>query len=176
MKHKEYDLPFSGLKQGKHDFNYNIDKTFFDAFGFTEFNGANVRVTAVLNKMSTMMELEFQANGHINVNCDVTSEAYDEQITANLPLVIKFGEAYDDSDDEILVLPHGEHKLNVAQFIYEMVVLAVPQKRVHPGIADGSLDSAALDLLNELQPKAPSENEENNDPRWDELKKLLTDK
>jgi len=54
--------------------------------------------------------------------------------------------------------------------------LAVPQKRIHPGIEDGTLQSEVLDKLNELQPKEKRSNKEENDPRWDELKKLLTDK
>jgi len=57
-----------------------------------------------------------------------------------------------------------------------MLVLAVPQKRVHPGIADGTLKSEALEKLKELQPKEKRNETEENDPRWDELKKLLTDK
>jgi uncharacterized metal-binding protein YceD (DUF177 family) len=176
MKQKEYDIPFSGLKQGKHDFNFTIDNTFFDSFGYDEFNGAHIAVQLSLNKLSTMMELQFSAEGIVNVDCDVSSEPYDEPIASRLELLVKFGEAYDDGDDEILILPHGEHQLNVAQYIYEMLVLAVPQKRVHPGIADGSLQSAALERLQALQPKEEKREKEENDPRWDELKKLLTDK
>jgi uncharacterized metal-binding protein YceD (DUF177 family) len=176
MKQKEYDIPFSGLKQGRHDFNFTIDNTFFDSFGFEEFNGAQVALHLSLNKLSTMMELEFTAKGTVNVNCDVSNEPYEEPIEGELRLLVKFGEEYDDEDDEILILPHGEHKLNVAQYIYEMLVLAVPQKRVHPGIADGSLKSATLERLEALQPKEKKKEEKENDPRWDELKKLLTDK
>ena len=176
MKQKEYDIPFSGLKQGKHDFNFTIDNTFFDSFGYDEFNAAHIDLRMSLNKLSTMMELEFYAQGTVNVDCDVSSEPYDEPIAAELDLLVKFGEAYDDEDDEILILPHGEHKFNVAQYIYEMLVLAVPQKRVHPGVEDGSLKSAVLERLKALEPKEDKKEKQGNDPRWDELKKLLTDK
>ena len=176
MKQKEYTIPFSGLKQGKHNFNFEIDKTFFDSFGYDDFNDAKINVAVFLNKTSTMMELDFDASGTVNVACDITSEPYDQAIASELHLVVKFGDEYNDEDDEILIIPHGEHQLNVAQFIYEMSVLAVPQKRVHPGVADGTLESEVLDKLQELQPKEKEENKEENDPRWDELKKLLTDK
>jgi uncharacterized metal-binding protein YceD (DUF177 family) len=89
--------------------------------------------------------------------------------------VVKFGEHYDDDNDEVLILPHGEHQLNVAQYIYEMMVLAVPSKKVHPGIEDGTLKSDILEKLDELSPENKKEIEET-DPRWDELKKLLIDK
>lgn len=176
MKQKEFNIPFSGLKQGKHHFNYQIDNTFFDSFGYDEFNDANIALDVVLHKTSTMLELDFEAAGTVNVDCDITSEPFDQPITAALHLVVKFGEEYNDEDDDILILPHGEHQLNVAQYIYEMVVLAVPQKRVHPGIEDGTLKSEALEKLQELQPKEKRSDKEESDPRWDELKKLLTDK
>ncbi|UWX54866.1 DUF177 domain-containing protein [Maribacter litopenaei] len=176
MKQKEYTIPFSGLKQGKHDFKYEIDNKFFESFGYDEFNEVAVDLTVVLNKTSTMLELDFEATGTVNVDCDLTSEPYDQSIEGSMELVVKFGEEYDDDDDEILILPHGEHQINVAQYIYEMIILAVPQKRVHPGIADGTLKSEALERLQELQPKDKKKDNNESDPRWDELKKLLTDK
>ena len=176
MKLKEFFIPFSGLRLGKHKFVYEIDDAFFESFDYQEFNGASVNISAVLEKMSTMMELEMKATGTINVDCDLTGESYDQPIDSDLKLVVKFGEEYNDEDDEILIIPHGEHQFNIAQYIYEMLVLAVPQKRVHPGVEDGTLKSDILDKLEELQPKEQKGPSEKTDPRWDDLKKLLTDK
>lgn len=176
MKLKEFFIPFSGLKLGKHEFGYKIDNTFFESFDYQEFNDAAVNLTAILDKMNNMMELEIEADGTVNVDCDLTGEPFDQSISSHLHLVIKFGEEYNDENDEILILPHGEYQLNIAQYVYEMLVLAVPQKRVHPGVLDGSLQSEILDKLEELQPKEIKEDSDNTDPRWDDLKKLLTDK
>ncbi len=176
MKHKEFSIPFSGLKQGKHTFEFTINNTFFESFEYHEFNSAQLNVSLVLNRMSTMLELEMETTGTVNVNCDITSEAYDQDIAASLELVVKFGDVYNDENDEILVIPHGEHQVNVAQYVYEMVVLAVPAKRLHPGVLDGTLESEAIDKLRELQPKEMKDNKGDTDPRWDALKKLLTDK
>lgn len=176
MKLKEFNIPFSGLKLGKHEFVYEIENAFFESFDYQEFNGASIHIKAILEKMGTMMELKIKAKGTVNVDCDLTGEAYDQPISSDLHLVVKFGEEYNDEDDEILIIPHGEHQFNIAQYIYEMLVLAVPQKRVHPGIADGTLKSDILDKLEELQPKEEKEQTDKTDPRWDDLKKLLTDK
>jgi len=81
-----------------------------------------------------------------------------------------------DANDEILIIPHGEFQINIAQYAYEMLVLSVPQKKTHPGVLDGTLKSKVLDRLEELQPKETKEDKEDIDPRWDALKKLLTDK
>lgn len=170
MKLKEFFIPFSGLKLGKHKFVYEIDDAFFESFDYQEFNGVSVHISAVLEKMSTMMELQIEAEGTINVDCDLTGEPFDQPIDSSLKLVVKFGEEYNDEDDEILIIPHGEHQFNIAQYIYEMLVLAVPQKRVHPGVEDGTLQSDILDKLEELQPKEHTKSSEKTDPRWDDLK------
>lgn len=176
MMPKEFVIPFSGLKLGKHTFGYKIKNTFFEAFGYKEFNSATISVNAILNKMNNMMELELAAAGNVNVDCDITGEPFDQSITSKLGLVIKFGEEFNDESDEFLILPHGEHQFNIAQYIYEMLVLSVPQKRVHPGVLDGTLKSEVLDKLEKLRPKEVKERLESTDPRWDNLKKLLTDK
>lgn len=173
MKQKEFIIPFSGLKQGKHEFNFIIENKFFESFGYDEFNDVNIELLVIMNKTSTMLEFEFSAEGNVNVDCDSTSEPYNQKITSELELVVKFGDEYNDENDELLVIPYREHQVNIAQYVYEMLVLAVPQKRIHPGIKDGTLKSEVLEKLKELQPK---ETKEENDPRWDALKKLLTDK
>lgn len=172
---KEYDIPFAGLKEGKHQFQYEINNGFFEIFEYQEFNGANVQVTVAFQKKSNMLEIAFSAKGSVNVNCDLSNEPYDQSLKGKLDLVVKFGEVFNDESDELLILPHGEHTINVAQYIYEMIVLAVPAKRVHPGIKDGSLNSDILKKLKEFSPKETQQNN-NTDPRWDTLKKLLTDK
>lgn len=176
---KDFLIPFVGLKQGKHQFEYQIDKTFFEAYNFDEYNDVAVKVDLVLDKKSTMLELAFKHKGTINVPCDLTGEDFDLPIKGKLNLIVKFGDTFNNENDELLVLPHGEFQVNVAQYIYEMIVLSVPSKRVHPGVKDGTLQSEAITKLNELAPKEQieqKEEEENTDPRWDKLKQLLTDK
>lgn len=178
-KMKAYSISFTGLKVGMHHFDYQIDNSFFEDLDYHEFNGADVNVDLNFEKKSTLLELEFEAAGHVNVNCDLTNESFEQAINAALKLVVKFGEDYNDDNDEILILPHSEHELNVAQYIYEMIVLAMPIKKVHPGVEDGSLQSDILERLKDLSPETNSIKEENKDyqdPRWDTLKKLLTDK
>lgn len=174
---KEYTIPFVGLKQGTHHFEYKIDNTFFKHFEYDEFNTANVTVTLAFEKKLTLLELHFEAEGIVNVNCDISNEPYNQAINDQLNLVVKFGEAYNDENIDILILPHGAYEINIAQYIYELIVLAVPTKRTHPGIADGTLNSDILQKLEELNPNQDNTTTtEATDPRWDGLKKLLTDK
>ena len=132
----------------------------------------------VLNKKATLLELHFEVSGTVNVNCDITNELYDQDIINDFDLVVKFGDEYNNENEDILIIPHSEYEINVAQYIYELIVLTVPTKLVHPGILDGTLDSEILKKLEELSPKDLGTKKDNEeiDPRWNTLKKLLTDK
>ena len=175
---KEFLIPFAGLKQGKHQFEFEINKTFFDGFDFDEYNDVNIKVNLVLEKKSTMLELGFKHKGTVNVPCDITTEDFDLPVKGKLELIVKFGDEYNNDNDELLILQHGEFQLDVSQYIYEMIVLSVPLKRIHPGVKDGTVAPDVLNKLNELAPheEQTEEEEKTTDPRWDGLKKLLTDK
>lgn len=175
---KEYFIPFVGLKLGKHQFDYSINNTFFNFYNYEEFNNVNVKVNVTLDKKTTFLELLFKHSGTVNVPCDITNEPFDLPIKGKLKLVVKFGDEFNDDNEEMLILPHGEYQINIAQYIYEMIVLSVPFKRLHPGLKDGSISLEALNTLEKLSPKEKKikENNKNTDPRWDSLKKLITDK
>ena len=176
---KAYDIQFVGLKLGKHIYDYEINQTFFEYFEFDEFNTINVNLNIHLEKKTTLLELNFSGNGSVNINCDVSNEPYDQPINFNFNLVVKFGQEYNNENDSILIIPHGSYEINIAQYIYELIVLSIPQKRIHPGVEDGTLNSEILRKLEDLSPNADLKDESSSsdvDPRWNKLKKLLTDK
>ncbi|WP_293870423.1 DUF177 domain-containing protein [Flavobacterium sp.] len=184
----EFLIPFLGLKLGKHQFEFKINKKFFDEFSFDEFESYDVTVNVVLDKKTTMLEINFKHIGTVNVPCDLTGEQFDLPIKGKIKLVVQFGEEFNNDNDELLILPHGEYQIDLSQYIYEMIVLSVPLKRVHPGVKDETLQNETLQKLNELQVKGSSyseqakqikeevKKEDDIDPRWDKLKQLLTDK
>ena len=176
---KEFLIPFAGLKLGKHHFEYQISNAFFEIFDYHEFNNSNIKANVVLEKKNTMLELAFKHKGTVNVACDMTNEEFDLPIKGNMKLIVRFGEAFNNDNEELLILPHGEFQIDIAQYIYEMIVLSIPLRRIHPGVKDGSLNTEALKKLKELtikELKKEHKKEENTDPRWDKLKQLLTDK
>lgn len=173
---KEFLIPFVGLKLGKHRFDYQINNTFFQEFEYHQFEGVDVKVDLVLEKKQTILELTFKHSGTVNVPCDLTGEFFDLPVKGKLNLVVQFGEEYNDDNEELLILPHGEYQINVAQYIYEMIILSVPVKRIHTGVKDGSIDISNYEkYITYEQPKEEKEQEET-DPRWAKLKDLLNDK
>jgi len=167
-----YVISFRGLKEGKHQFEYKIDNKFFEVYQYEDILDADVIVRLEFIKKSTLLEIDFDIKGVVKLACDVTNELYQQPIDGNYNLTVKFGDEYNDENENILIISHDAYELDISQFIFEIIVLALPTKRIHPGVLDGTLKSDILDKLEELKPK-----ENNNiDPRWDTLKGLLTDK
>ena len=168
----EFLISFIGLKEGIHRFDFKIDNKFFEGFKFLDFQNVEIQVDLVFEKKSTLLELNFSAKGKVTVPCDITTELFKLPIDTVFRLVVKFGSDENLNNDEILILPHGSYEIQVAQYIFEMIVLSVPLKKVHPGIAEGTLKSEILEKLKDLQPQEKSLLDET-DPRWDKLKDLL---
>ena len=164
-----HKIEFAGLKVGKHQFNFELNKEFFENFSFFDFNNIHLCVDVDLTKKSTLLELNFHVKGSVNVNCDMTNEPFDMPFNKEDFLVVKFGQEYNDEDNEILVLPYGEHKVILDQYLYELVILSLPRKRVHPGVEDGTLESEIIKILDELKPSGLALE---SDPRWEKLKKI----
>ena len=176
---KEFTIPFVGLKLGQHSFHFEITNSFFEHFEYDEFNATAIKLTALLDKKTTLLEFTLSFEGTVNVQCDITNEPFNQDISGTYHFVVKFGEAYNDENEDLLIIPHGSYEVNIQQYIYESIVLSLPSRLIHPGIEDGSLKSDILDKLEELSPKQSNETIDEGaevDPRWDELKKLLTDK
>jgi len=177
---KKFTIPFVGLKLGEHRFDYIISKSFFEYFEYEDFNDVTINLEVLLNKKNTMLEFTLLFKGFINVNCDVTNEPYNQDVSGKFHFVVNFGDEFNNENEELIIIPHGSYEINIQQYIYESIVLAIPTRRIHPGIEDGTLESDILTKLEELSPdhseEILDEKDKTTDPRWDELKKLLTDK
>jgi len=168
---KEFNISFTGLKLGKHQFEYKIDNTFFECFQYHEFENADIKINLDFEKKHNMFNVVFNSEGVVTVACDMTNEPFDLEIKGNLPLIVRFGEEYNADNDEILIIPQNQFQLDISHLIYEMIILSLPVKRVHPGVEDGTLQSEVLKKLEEYKTK-----EDTIDPRWEKLKELQSNK
>ena len=166
-KLRNYDVSFSGLKTGKHQFKFEIEKTFFQLFDTEqEFTNPKISVDVFLEKHTTFLEFVIKINGTVQLVCDITNEDFDHSVENEIKVLVKFGEEYDDSEEDVITIPANDHAFNVAQLIYEIVALSIPMKKVSPNVSDEDLE-----ILEKFRPKEVEE-EEKSDPRWDALKKL----
>jgi len=164
-------VKFSGLKEGVHNFNFDIGNKFFESFEYDDFLDVDIVAQLKLEKKKNILNLNFLFLGKVKVPCDLTTEPFYIDINTDYSVIVKFAENKDSADDKIIFLSTGASHIDVSTIIFETIVLETPQKRVHPGIEDGSLKSEMLEKLEDLKPKEIFLNKR--DPRWDKLKELL---
>jgi len=168
---RTYTIPLSGLKEGQHTFDFEIDKTFFEQFDESEVKEGSLVANVVLEKRSTHLDLIISISGNVRICCDRCLEMFFQPVDCENRLLVKFGKTIEDIDPDILSLPVGENELDLQQHFYEFIILALPIKRVHPvdNKGNSTCDPEMLKKLEELI----VEEETDIDPRWDELKKLM---
>lgn len=170
-KLSNYNVAFKGLGLGTHEFDYQIDKKFFDYFDGGIADDGNVSVKLMLEKESSLMILRFIINGMVRVQCDRCLELYDQPVKSKNHVIVKFGEeSFDEGDDLIWVSP-ADHQINVAKLIYDFIILSIPVRQIHPDDRNGNstCDPEMLERLKNLS--VPDQ--QNQTDRWNVLKKLL---
>ena len=168
---KTYSIPFTGLKLGKHDFDYEISSTFFDEFEYSLVKKAELKCHIEMEKQETMLILDFHIKGSIGLTCDKCLSEFPYQVDIREQQIAKFGEEDIDDKEEIITLTKNDHEINVAGLIYEYVNVAMPFISVCSD--EGKMpycDKEMLDRLNALS--AGDDQDDKDDPRWDALKNI----
>ena len=164
-----------------------IDNLFFAHIDGPEVQKGKVNVELTVKKTSRAFELSFQTEGIVWVPCDRCLDEMEQPVTSSDKLMVKFGHEYAEEGDNLIVIPEEEGEINVAWFMYEFIALAIPMKHVH---APGKCNKAVTSKLNKhLRTSGDDdaeesfgagedivvedEAEEQIDPRWNELKKIL---
>lgn len=167
---RNYNIAFSGLKTGKHDFKFEINQEFFDLFETEqEFFNPKTDVNDHLDKHTTFLEFYINISGTVQLICDISNEEFSQNIENELKILVKFGEEYDDSNEDIITIPQKDSEFNIANLVYEAVVLSIPMKKVAPSARD---NDEYEKLLEKFSPKTIEEEDQSIDPRWEALKKL----
>ena len=167
---RTYSIPFTGLKPGKHDFEYEITNAFFDEFEYSLVKKAELKCSVELEKQETMLILNFHITGKIDLTCDKCLAEYPQQVDINEQQIAKFSEEEVD-EDEIITLTKNDHEINIAGLIYEYVNVAAPFIAVCGDEGNTPYcDKEMIARLNELS--ADGGQDDKTDPRWDALKKI----
>lgn len=173
---KQFSIPFTGLKLGKHQFDFEVDKSFFDAFEYSLVKDGALKIDLELDKQETMLILHFHIVGTIQLNCDKCLAEFGQPIEINERQIVKFAEDELESDDlEIIVLNRKESEIDVSEMIYEFINVAIPYiNNCEQAGTDQKCDPEMIATLEKLASGSAETEEEqqNDDPRWAALKKL----
>lgn len=180
---RQYDIDIFKLEDGEHFQELEVNDEFFASFNYGLIEKGQAHVALTIQKSATMLTIEFAVKGHVELICDRSLEPFDQPIELKERLIVKYGEEEEELDDDLLIITQNTQKINVAQFIYEIIGISLPMKKIHPDYLDEE-DEDEFDDLSEgrlvyssMADEQDNEEEENSkedqtDPRWAILKNL----
>jgi uncharacterized metal-binding protein YceD (DUF177 family) len=168
-----FTIPLKGLKAGRYDFDFKIDNEFFEKFEESEIKEGVLSAAVEMDKVASHLDLIVKISGTVMISCDRCLEMFSHTINCENRLIVKSENDVSGDDTDIIYLSVDEYELNLVQHLYEFIHLALPIRRVHPADNDGKsgCNPEMIERLNELL--IDEEKQNNTDPRWDELKKLM---
>ncbi|HOZ69590.1 MAG TPA: DUF177 domain-containing protein [Chitinophagaceae bacterium] len=178
-RRREFEIAFVGLKPGVHEYNYEINDRFFEAFQQQDFRNCKANVKLHFDKKSSFMLLKFEIGGSLEVTCDrcnneLPLELWDE-FNITVKMVEEPGLMNDQEEDpDVYYISRGESHLDVAEWIYEFINLSLPmQKTCDFEKMDGPhCNKAALEMLKKLEAEEAEAREQKENPIWKGLEKF----
>jgi uncharacterized metal-binding protein YceD (DUF177 family) len=174
-EHNRYNIDIYGLEDKSYEFDYEPGSEFFEQMPQDLIQKGNFKVHLVLEKSSTMIQLRFTIEGTAELVCDRSLEVFDEPVDTAGKIILKFGDHDEEITEEISIINRNRTRINVASYIFELIALALPMKKIHPDLRaqdqEGEADSETLIYSSESQESEVSEADKV-DPRWEALNKL----
>ncbi len=166
--YSQFIIPVTGLKPGSHQFDFEIDDSFFENFEYSEIRNGGIHLHLVIEKEENLLVFHFDFKGHVRVPCDRCYEPFDLPIGGKERLILKFGHDFHEESEEVQVVPIGENHFDISPFIYEYIHLSLPVRRVHPEneLGENTCDAGIIERLENLATSSEP------DPRWEVLLKL----
>jgi len=183
---KNYNIDVIKLKEGKHDFTFPVDREFFENFEAEEFlHGGKLQAKICINKLTSLIEATFEIEGDVNLTCDRSLETFNFPLYTSEKVIYKYGLEEIEVTEDVFMITRDTPNINVAQLIYEFILLAIPAKKIHPDFLD-EMDEEDFEGEGELvyisdeefggnlieEREDSNDSEEKTDPRWEILKKL----
>lgn len=164
----QYSVEIASLELGNHQFNFQIKKTFFDDLAYSELEDGDFSVKLKIEKKERMLLLNFDISGIVHVNCDRCTDNLDITVKTQHQLILKYGSTHEDDEDDVVFIRESENEFNIASFVYEFIILALPYKLVHGD------DENGVSFCNKEFMKTFSIYQSNasNDDRWEKLKNM----
>lgn len=137
-----YKIAFRGLSQGVHHYEFPVDGALFAAFENEDILAAEGVATVDLDRSETQLRCSVRIEAEVVVPCDRCLADCTLPIDYEGELMVKFSDSIDEYDGEVLWLHPSEKEVDLAQYIYESIILELPYQRVH---ADGECDPEMIE-------------------------------
>lgn len=169
----EFTIPIEGLREGIHEFDFQIDNSFFAQFEESMIKKGSFAVKLYFDKRPDMLVLTFDISGSFQTECDRCLVAIDLPIKESQQLLVKYADQASEQD-EVVYISRETKLINVAKFTYEFICLSVPMVKVYDCEAEEAppCNDEILSFLEIEEQETPAAEEEKDNPIWDALKDL----
>ena len=171
---KQYEIPIFGLENKRYEYDFESDNAFFGALEQEMITKGNSHTHLTLNKSETMIRLDFQIKGTVELTCDRSLDLYDEPIDIERLLLLKFSDHNEELTDEIELIERNTHSINIGRYIFEFIATSLPMKKLHPRFRDEDEQDEDSDgkVIYTSETNDESTEDDPIDPRWAALRKL----
>jgi uncharacterized metal-binding protein YceD (DUF177 family) len=173
---RTFEIAFVGLKPGIHEFNYVVDDKFFVEKGSPDFTSCQANIKLQLDKKSGFMLLKFEIGGKADSTCDRCGNPFPLDIWDEFNMLVKLVENPDEMNDQeedpdVCYISRTESHIDVANWIYEFVLLSLPlQKMCSPEEMGGP--KCNKEVLEKLKAMEVKEEENNANQLWKGLEQF----
>jgi uncharacterized metal-binding protein YceD (DUF177 family) len=175
---QRYTIAYKGLGPGSHHFDFEVTGDFFQRHEGSGIKDGSAKVEVELEKKGLMLSVRTHITGFVTVACDRCLEDCELPVDFHGKLIVKFSEEEIPFDGEVMWVNPADSLLDLEQYIYESIVLALPFRRVHPEDVHGT-PLCNPEMLAKFRIVSEEEFEEliaekpvEEDPRWAKLKEL----
>ncbi len=167
-------IRLSGLKPGRYDHGFTLEKEFFEAFGNEEIRDGKVQIEAILEKTERVTTVKITLHGEVTTLCDRCLGEMTVPIEGEERLVLHFSDTEESDDENVAILPEGANEIDLSQWLYEYVAVRIPLQHSHE---EGECDPETVRYI-KSEEELQQEKEENGevDPRWEALRGLKGEK
>lgn len=164
---KAFRINIVGLSNKIHEFDFQVDKSFFIEFNSELIEDAELEVKVRLDKHETFLDAEFKISGKVSMTCDRSLEQFEEPLLIEGRILFKYASQTEEISDDIMHIAHDTDTIDLSQYIYDMIGTSMPMKRLHPRFRneDDSEEGSIVYSSGSTEDVAV-------DPRWEKLKSL----
>lgn len=167
---RKFVIDIYRMRNKLYQFEFEVDEVFFSSFDQELIRNGKLKAKIDLDKNDSFIGMDVNIEGTVELICDRSLDPYHYPIKEHRKVIFKYGDLEQELDHDVVMITNNTQQLDVGQYIFEFVGLAVPMKKLHPRYEEeddefGSLVYSSREESNyEFSPET--------DPRWKKLNDL----
>lgn len=173
-------ISLSDLQVAPVKYSFQLADSFLQPFEQEEMEDLRADLSVSVLKTGGTIEVSFEITGSTTLICDRSAESFSFPLEVKEKIYLKLGDHFEELSEDVLLVPAAQHELEVTQYVYDFLMLAIPSRKIHPRFAGEDNSDEDEVLIYSSEPDAESDTEvipddapdASVDPRWEALKKL----